>query len=139
MHKSQRRILVVLLVACGLAVFVLLSKTLRDEMDGTPYRMVIEPEDGGAVVRFVRPDEKLESPPFRVAVEVDGPQEIVLDRELKQVPVGKVEFSDTTLLPGRFTIQLGESVLDVMPARINVDGKDYSWQPRTQPAPASTP
>jgi hypothetical protein len=43
------------------------------------------------------------------------------------IPGGRIEFADTTLMPGRFTIRLGQTVFDVMPSRINVDGQDFEW------------
>jgi hypothetical protein len=43
------------------------------------------------------------------------------------IPEGTIEFSDVTILPGRFRIRLGGSEFDVMEARILVDGKEHAW------------
>jgi hypothetical protein len=39
-----------------------------------------------------------------------------------------VKFADTTILPGRFTIQFGDVELDVMSSQVLVNGVRHDWQ-----------
>jgi hypothetical protein len=38
-----------------------------------------------------------------------------------------IMFSDTTILPGRFKIAIGEMEIDIMPHRIVIDGNELKW------------
>jgi hypothetical protein len=63
------------------------------------------------------------------------------------IPGCVVEFYDTTLLPGRFQIRIGDVLFDVMERGIEVGGKEVDWkpaesdpaQPRTRPDLATSP
>jgi hypothetical protein len=93
---------------------------------GEPYRMILRPTGGRAVVQFLQPDRDVKSPEFPVNLAVDRSFEIVLNGDVA-IPGGEIEFSDTTFLPGRFKIRIGDTLFDVMEYRIVVNGTDIRW------------
>ena len=102
---SQWRKKIVRLGLCGGAIVsaIVLSLMIRT-LGGEPFRMTIEPDDGHAMVQFVRPDAGLISESFRVNIACERREEIALDSVEVEIPGGEIEFADTTLLPGRFMI-----------------------------------
>jgi hypothetical protein len=107
---------------------------LRYYVNRPPFLLIITPSDHGSIVQFIQPlgfDEKtVVSPKFPVGVEMDEPFIIALISPDCTIPNAAIEFADTTLLPGHFRIRFGDSTIDVMPARIIVDGKNYEWLER---------
>lgn len=114
-------------ILCALIVLLVASYVARQMLNDPPFRMTIEPEGDHAIVRFFQPGKNLISPPFRTGLRVDRRHEIVLDSRSIEIPGGQIEFWDTTILPGRFTIRLGETLFDVMSAGIDVNGSPTQW------------
>jgi hypothetical protein len=90
--------------------------------------MVVRPKEQGATIQFLQPGEGLVSPTFQLEVKIDSPKTIVLDSDDVDIPFVTIEFSDVTLLPGRFTILIGDTRFDVMQNRIHVNDDIYDWQ-----------
>ncbi|CAN5899174.1 hypothetical protein BH23PLA1_BH23PLA1_08560 [soil metagenome] len=130
-HAQKRpRVWFLVLSAAVLLLLVLLFATAMVMTNrGEPFRLTIHPDGDHTLVQFSWPNEGLLSPTFRVAVPVDEPQVIVLGRGEVTISGGVVEFSDTTLLPGRFQIRLGETHFDVMSSHLRVDGEKFDWEP----------
>jgi hypothetical protein len=124
--KTTFRILVALLA--GFAAFVLVAKFGIDAGQGEPYSMTLRRTDGQAFVRFARADVKLVSPEFRVDIPLETPRVILLRSDDVSIPGCVIEFFDTTILPGRFKIRIGEVLYDVMERAILVDDKEFDWQ-----------
>jgi hypothetical protein len=103
-------------------------------VNGPPYLLSIKPSGESAVVKFEQRDSReggdLVSPSIAVPIRVDHESAIELSSGHVQVPGGIIEFADTTLMPGRFRIRFGDETLDVMEARIIVDGVDRAWIPK---------
>ena len=89
--------------------------------------MIIEPEDDHATVQFVQPGRDRVSRRFRIEGRFEEREVVVLNSANVTVPGGHIQFTDTTLMPGRFTILIGETVFDVMPGGIDVDGRPFEW------------
>jgi len=123
--KPFARTAIVALVSVGL---VILGLFIINFVQGSPFQMIIQPAGSGASVQFVQPGKQLASPLFPVAVPTSGPQIIILSSSRVTIPRGKITFCDTTLLPGRFQIQFGESQFDVMERAVIVDNREYAWQ-----------
>ena len=64
---------------------------------------------------------------FRVDIHVEKRMNLVLDSSSTAIPEGRVEFADMTILPGRFKVQIGQSLFDVMERGIDVDGRSSEW------------
>jgi hypothetical protein len=97
-------------------------------LNGPPFQMVVEPDDDHATVRFIDAGTGLVSDSFRIDRRVAERQVVVLDSDSVTIPEGQIEFSDTTLMPGRFTIRIGQTIFDVMSRGINVDGEHFWWR-----------
>ena len=54
---------------------------------------------------------------------------VVLRSDNVSIPGCVVELYDTTLLPGRFKIRVGDVLYDVMERGIIVGDKEFDWQP----------
>jgi hypothetical protein len=121
---SRHKAIVGLLVGqlAGFAAFVLVAKFGIDAVQPEPYRMTLRRADGRAFVRFARAEVKLVSPEFRVDIPVEKPQEVVLRSDAVAIPGCVIEFCDTTILPGRFKIRIGDALYDVMERGIVVEG-----------------
>jgi hypothetical protein len=107
---------------------------LRYYVNRPPFVLIISPSDSGSIVQIIQPiglDEKtVVSPKFPVRVDMDEPLQMALISPDCTIPNAVIEHADTTLLPGRFRIRFGNTTIDVMSARINVDGKNYEWLKR---------
>jgi len=90
--------------------------------------MEVEPEDDHATVRFIDAGPGLVSDAFQIDRRIAERQVVVLDSDSVTIPGGQIEFSDTTLLPGRFTIWIGPTIFDVMSRGIDVDGEHFWWR-----------
>ena len=125
-RKTTLRLLVALLV--GFAAFVFAAKFGIDAVQGEPYRMTLRRADGQVIVQFARGDLNLVSPEFPANVPLDTPRVVVLRSHDVSIPGCVVEFCDTTILPGRFKVRIGEVLYDVMVRGIVVDDKEFDWQ-----------
>jgi hypothetical protein len=120
---------VVLCIGLVAALFLVATVGI-DAIQGEPYRMVVRCAEGQTLVQFLRTDEGLASPEFRVNMPAASPQEVDLRSGNSVIPGCSIEFSDTTILPGRFKIRIGTTLFDVMERGIFVEGKEFDWQPR---------
>ena len=93
-----------------------------------PFTMSIRPAGDGAAVRFAYRKTAQVSPEFPVDLPVRDTQMIILRDGGVTILGGTIEFADTTLLPGRFQIRIGETLFDVMERGIIVNGRDIEWQ-----------
>jgi hypothetical protein len=114
----------VALVLLGAALF---AHSAWSSLHRDPFRMTLKPSDGGTVIQFLQPDRGLSSPEFHVDGKVDAPQSVDLRSGDISIPIGKVEFSDTTMYPGRFRIRFGDQEFDVMEPGIEVGSKAHPW------------
>ena len=94
-----------------------------------PFRLSLEPADGRTVVRFSQPDRGLVSPDFPVDLEIEAPTVVDLRSGAATIPGSTIEFSDTTMWPGRFRIRVGRTLFDVMERGMIVDGVERDWRP----------
>lgn len=121
------------LIAIGIALCVALlataSMAVRDAFGRQPFRMTLRPVDGHAVVRFTQPDRNLSSPEFPADLLIEEAHAVDLRSGNVAVPGCKVEFHDTTMLPGRFRLWIGRTYFDVMQRGIIVGGKEHDWRP----------
>lgn len=125
-------------LACGLAIVVsvVLALAIRSSVSGPPFRLIIEPEDDHARVHFLQPGTGQVSKTFPISLRLDDRREVVLDSATVAIPSGRIEFADTTILPGRFKLRFGDTLFDVMQRGINVDGQLSEWtkfKPRGAP------
>jgi hypothetical protein len=111
------------LFTVGFAALVKMSFLL----DGEPYTMTITPFEGGAQIQFLEPSAHYVSPVFKVDVPFQSPYVVKLDSDELPIPGATIEFSDTTPMPGRFKIRVGQTLFDIMEERIFVDRREYSW------------
>ena len=93
-----------------------------------PFRIAFTPEPDTTVVQFTYPAEHLQSPIFRVPKFVDDPFESELTSTETILPNATIEFADTTIMPGRFKIRVGDSLFDIMSSAINFNGVNYAWE-----------
>jgi hypothetical protein len=129
---SQRNTIVLLLfglLACSTAI-VLVATFGIDAIQGEPYRMTLRRFNGQAVVQFAQVDLGLVSPEFPVNLPIETQQVVDLRSRDVSIPGCVVEFCDTTILPGRFQIRIGEVTYDVMERGLEVGGKKFDWQRR---------
>lgn len=116
-------------VCSCLVMLALAAVIVRDVFSGQPFRMTVRPANGHAVVQFTQPDRKLSSPEYRADVLIEKSYAVDLRSGEVAVPGCKIEFYDTTLLPGRFQLWVGRTFFDVMLRGIIVEGKEYDWGP----------
>lgn len=110
------------LVLMGLACVLVLRS-----VQGSPYRMTLKPSDGRAVVQFEQPDRNLLSDEFEIELKLETPRTFELRSGTIPFPDVTVEFHDTTLLPGRFRLRVGNTVFDVMQRAVIIDGHEHKW------------
>lgn len=125
---KYRRLLFTLAALFG--VYVMTGFGVLFILMGEPYVLLMWPSKDGGTVQFLQRQDantRLTSPIIDVPVLISEEQEIVLKSRDTIVPHGTVEFVDTTLLPGRFRIRFGDLELDVMEARILVNGGNREW------------
>ena len=124
----QRKANIRLLSIGFAASSILVATTVFDAIQGEPFKMSLWSEKGESFVQFGLPAEGLTSRKFPVKVPVDAPQVVDLRSRSSAIPGCKIEFFDTTILPGRFKIRIGASLYDVMERGIFVDGKEFEWR-----------
>lgn len=125
--RRRNRMSIIALLGAGLAVLLVATPIVFRLFDGPPYQMVIEPEDDHAIVRFTQAGARLFSKPFRIDHHVERREVVVLDSPAAKIPGGSIVFADTTVMPGKFTIRIGEKRFDVMSRGIEVDGESFDW------------
>ncbi len=95
------------------------------------FVMVVTAGTKATTVKFVQPrgfdNPRMVSPDFLVEAAVAQSIELDIRDVEKSLPGAKIEFSDTTILPGRIRIRYCGRTFDVMSSRIIVDGVDQSW------------
>ena len=127
-----RRRVIVLTLGCGLASIATMlaaAKFAMNAIQGAPYEMTLRRSHGRAVVQFARPDRRLVSPEFPINLPIEESRVAILRSDDVAIPNCVVEFYDTTILPGRFKIRIGDTLFDVMERGIIVGDKEYDWQP----------
>jgi hypothetical protein len=127
---SRRNTIVLFLLglfASSVAI-VLFAKFGIDAIQGEPYRMTLRRVNGQSIVQFAQVDIGSVSPQFPVNLPIETQQVVDLRSEDVSIPGCVVEFCDTTMLPGRFKIRIGEVTYDVMEKGIEVAGKVFDWQ-----------
>jgi hypothetical protein len=119
--------LIVALVGGAIAVLVIATPAIWKSLNGPPFQMVVEPGNDHATVQFFQTAAGRASKPFRIDGHFQKREVVILDSPEVTIPGGRIEFADTTLLPGRFTIRLGQAVFDVTQSGITVDGEQFEW------------
>jgi hypothetical protein len=127
-RRPGRNTSLIAFVVGGLVLLGIAAPLLRWWINGPPFQMVIEPGDDQATVQFSNPGSGRRSQQFPVEVNCEQRQVVILDSPSVTIPGGRIEFADTTLLPGRFQIRFGEKVFDVMVGTIEVDGQPFEWK-----------
>ncbi|MSR56700.1 MAG: hypothetical protein EXS05_03385 [Planctomycetaceae bacterium] len=126
---SVKKLLIGALAAGGgLLLMVAATLLLLQEVNGPPFRLIIEPENDHASVQFTQPNARLVSRSFPINLHFDERHEVILDSASVSIPGGRVEFADTTILPGRFKVRFGETLFDVMQNGIEVGGQLTDWK-----------
>jgi hypothetical protein len=127
----KTRILVGLICGCLIACLLVTAIFVRLYFNRPPYLLMLEPHGEGTLVQFIQPiglDEKMEvSPKFKIDVPSTEPFQAVLTNSSVAVPGATIEHGDTTILPGAFHIRFGDSLFQLLPPRIIVNGQDYDW------------
>ena len=77
-------------------------------------------------VTITRTDKELHGGPFSLRADVASGT-YTLGTVDDTNGIYTVTFYDNTMRPGRFTLTIGESSLDIMPARIIFDQKEEKW------------
>jgi hypothetical protein len=126
----QRNTIVLFLVGllASPVAIILVAKYGIDAIQGEPYRMTLYRVNGQSVVQFAQVDVGCVSPQFPVNLPIESQQAVALRSKVVSIPGCVVEFCDTTILPGRFKIRIGEVTYDVMERGIEVEGKVFDWQ-----------
>lgn len=122
------RSLMVMIATGGTLLLVLAAILFFRSLNGPPFRLLMEPGNGKANVQFVQPGAGLVSPRITVMLGLDKPYDLSLDAASVPIPGGHIEFADTTILPGRFKMRIGNKLFDVMVREIYVDGKPMRWE-----------
>ncbi len=55
---------------------------------------------------------------------------IVFDHPITEVPFGKVQFLDTTFLPGTVALDIFGHEIQLLPRVLTVDGRELEWKPQ---------
>lgn len=133
MATLRRRHLIVTIAASAL-VFSLLGvigqihSVIVRSVNKDPFRMTLTPNGTRTVVQFAQPGKYLLSEEFTVDLSVAASQTIDLRSSTIPIPGVAIDFHDTTILPGRFTVQIGGTEFDVMDRVVIVNGKEHHWR-----------
>lgn len=117
----QAFILGLLIVLAGAVLSLWSLQSLRGRGE---YTLVVL--SGGATV-VNRTDNNAHSGPFNLRTNI-VPGTYTLGSEDDAKGIYTITFRDTTRRPGRFTLSIGNSTLDIMEARIFFDQKEAMWQ-----------
>lgn len=129
MARRAKATLIAMGIGSCMALLAGAALTVRDATNRQPFRMTLRPADGHAIVQFAQPDRGISSPEFAADLPIDEAHAVDLRSGEVAVPGCRVEFYDTTMLPGRFRLWIGRTYFDVMERGIIVDGKEHDWQP----------
>lgn len=88
----------------------------------------------GTVI-ITRTDNGMMGGPFPLKEKVPSGSYILGKDDDKEIY--NVQFIDITRRPGRFTISIGESIIDIMPARIIFDNVETQWKRKGSPRKGS--
>ena len=107
-----------------IAVVVLAIETLRAVRGQGEYILTVSPK---GTVTVTRTDKELHGGPFSLRAAVaSGTYTLGTADDSKGIYT--VTFYDNTMRPGRYTLAIGESTMDIMEARIFVDQKEEKWK-----------
>jgi hypothetical protein len=109
-------------------VLVLIFIKLAFSLDGPPYRMILRPSDGQAIVRFMQRDRGLSTHEIYVDVAVERTWVVDLIGDDISIPGLSVDFYDNAPSPGCFRMQIGSTRLEIMETSDIVNGKRYGWR-----------
>lgn len=125
MTKKTKTVLAFFFVAlASLAVIALIIDVIRTYNRDALYILIVSLDGSTIVKKSHKPN--LSAGPFQLEGQfAPGTYRIGTDDD--KTGIYNVTFSDTTLRPGRVKLSIGNSNLDLMPSRINVDGVDYQW------------
>lgn len=96
--------------------------TFGVQTNGTPIVAVAQPRLGIRDVRFTFPGTNAPNQTTNVTLRFDDP-----DRR-DAVPFGRVEFLDTTFLPGTVTLVLFGHEIEFLPRTLIVDKREEPWR-----------
>jgi len=115
--------LITLLAIFGLiALFIASFPFIRGQ---GKYILTVSPE--GRTVTVNRTDKDVHGGPFSLRADVaSGVYTLGTGDDTKGIYT--VTFHDTTICPGQFTLTIGKTTLDIMPARIIFDQKEEKWK-----------
>ncbi len=121
-----KRVVIALLVSAAVIAGIIAAvRVLYPAMRGQGGYIVSVSPDGNVVVS--RTDNNARGGPFRLRGNV-APGTYTLGSADDARGIYTVRFFDTTRLPGRFTLAIAGSTLDIMEARIIVDEEEKQWQ-----------
>lgn len=129
MSRRAKATLITTGICACLVLWAAAGWAVRDALGGKPFRMMLKPAGDHAVVQFAQPDRELTSPEFPADLLIEEAHAVDLTSGNVAVPGCKVEFHDTTMLPGRFRLWIGRTHFDLMQRGIIVGGKEYDWRP----------
>lgn len=125
MAKKTKTVLAFSFVAlASLAAFAVIVNVLRSYNRDAQYTLIVSPNGSTIATRSDKPDHS--AGPFQLEGEFTAGT-FRLGTDHNESDVYNVTFSDTTLRPGRIRLTIGDSNVDLIPSRVNVDGKDYQW------------
>jgi hypothetical protein len=101
---------------------------LAFSLDRPPYRMILRPSDGQAIVQFMQEDRGLRTPEISVDVVVDRTWVVDLIGGDPSIPGLSVDFYDNAPSPGCFRMRIGGTRLEIMETSYIVNGKRYGWR-----------
>lgn len=126
-------LIVALAALAAIAVVVDIFRTYNRD---AKYILIVSPNGSTVAKRSDRKNQSAE--PFQLRGQIP-PGTYQLGTDDDNAGVYNVTFSDMTLRPGRIKLMIGDSEVDLMPSRINVDGKDYQWSAESKPSLNSAP
>jgi hypothetical protein len=113
---------------CGVVLLAFGTLLIRESVNEPPYRLIVEPNDGHSRVQFRQPGVGLVSDWFLIKMAFAERLEVTLDSISAPIPGGRIQFADTTILPGRFQLQIADDNFDLMERAIYVNGRPSSWK-----------
>jgi hypothetical protein len=128
MSRSGKLALIAGVICSCLVLVTAAAKIAGDAFGRRPFRMTVRPVDGHSVVQFAQPDRGLSSPEFPADLVIEQAHSVDLRSGQVAVPGCRVEFYDTTILPGRFRLWVGRTHFDVMQRGIIVGGEEHDWR-----------
>ncbi|MBI3985579.1 MAG: hypothetical protein HY343_01550 [Lentisphaerae bacterium] len=116
----KKTIIALLLALAMIAMVIAAIRVLRGRGE---YALLVSPD---GTVTVSRTDNNARGGPFTLST-IIAPGTYILGSEDDAKDIYTVTFYDTTRRPGRFTLFIGNSTLDIMEARIIFDQKEEMW------------